>query len=117
MNTFSTFKDPVVALSNWSVYEVPLQGLDAPWTRHLVGFDEDLGLAQVSSALLHFSPESRLGTATSGRLFQLVGESGRETRSAAMWARWKLLNRVTQERDVTAAIHKVLLAWQGSAVA
>ena len=94
-------KEPLVALSYWSVYEVPLHGADAPWTRHFVGFAKDLGLAQVSSAILMFDPEHGVGAAASHRVFQLVGDSGRHQESASMWARWKFLKKVQQERDVT----------------
>ena len=94
-------KEPLVALSYWSVYEVPLHGADAPWTRHFVGFAKDLGLAQVSSAILMFDPEHGVGAAASHRVFQLVGDSGRHQESARLWARSKFLNKVQQERDVT----------------
>ena len=110
-------KEPLVALSHWSVYEVPLHGTDAPWTRHFVGFAEDLGLAQVSSAILVFDPEHGVGAAASHRVFQLVGESGRHQESARMCARWKFLNKVQLERDMTSSFFKVMRAWQGSAVA
>ena len=34
--TSSYEQEPMVELSHWSVYEVPLYGVDAPWTRHFV---------------------------------------------------------------------------------
>jgi hypothetical protein len=45
-------QEPIVELTHWSVYGVPLYGVDAPWTRHFIGFAPELGLAQVSSAIL-----------------------------------------------------------------
>lgn len=115
MSDFPVSREPIVALSHWSIYEVPLHGPDAPWTRHFVGFAEDLNLPQVSSAVRSFDPKSGIGAATSGRVFQLVGESGRHEESMRMWTRWKTLNRVSPERDMTAAFYKVMQRWSGSA--
>jgi hypothetical protein len=108
-------KEPIVALAHWSVYEVPLLGPDFNWTRHFVGYAEDQGLPQVSAAIGTFDPEQGTGVSLSGRVFRLVGESGRHPESAVMWARWKLLSDVTHERDLTSGFHKVMCAWQGSA--
>ena len=84
-------QEPVIELSEWSVYEVPLYGTDAPWTRHFVGYAEELGLAQVSSAILMFDRELGVGASASRRVFQLVGQSGRNAESAQLWVRWKAL--------------------------
>lgn len=108
-------KEPIVTLAHWSVYEVPLLGPEFNWTRHFVGYAEDLGLPQVSAAIGTFDPESGTGASLSGRVFQLVGDSGRHPESARMWARWKFLSGVHQERDLTASFFKVMCAWQGSA--
>lgn len=109
-------KEPLVELSQWSVYEVPLHGPDAPWTRHFVGYAEELGLAQVSSAILVFDPEHGVAASASRRVFQLVGESGRHPACAPLWTRWKTLNAVQHERDITAAFFKAMRTMQGSAV-
>jgi hypothetical protein len=100
--------EPVVALSDWSVYQVPLLGPDADWTRHFVGFAEDLNLPQVSSAIGPFDPQTGVGVATSGRIFQLVGQAGRRPESDRMWARWKLLNQVHEERDITFGMYQYM---------
>lgn len=78
-------KDPIVALTDWSVYEVPLFGSENLWTRHFVGYAEDLDLPQVSSAIGTFDPSTGIGTAASGRVFQLVGQSWRHWESSRMW--------------------------------
>lgn len=92
---------PVVELSNWLVFEVPLYGADAPWTRHFVGFANELGLAQVSSAIVMFDQEHHCGASANHRVFQLVGDSGRHPEVQRLWDRWKALNDVNQERDIT----------------
>ncbi|PQA78072.1 hypothetical protein [Rhodoferax sp. TS-BS-61-7] len=100
--------EPVVALTDWSVYEVPLFGPENLWTRHFVGYAEDLDLPQVSSAIGTFDPSTGIGTAASGRVFQLVGQSGRHLESSRMWVRWKRLNQIHEERDITFGMSKYL---------
>jgi hypothetical protein len=102
--------EPVVELTSWSVFEVPLYGSDAPWTRHFVGFAEELGLAQVSSAIVLYDYEHSCGASANHRVFQLVGASGTHSEGAALWRKWKALNGVYKERDVTAHFHKELQA-------
>jgi hypothetical protein len=94
-------QEPIIELTEWSVYEVPLYGVDAPWTRHFVGYAEELGLAQVSSAILMFDRDLGVGASASRRVFQLVGQSGRSTEGTQLWARWKVLNGVHLDRDIT----------------
>jgi len=108
---------PIVELMDWSVYEVPLYGTDAPWTRHFVGFAEELGLAQVSSAILMFDMDHGVGAAANHRVFQLVGQSGRHQESALLWERWKSLNGVQLDRDITHGYFKSLRLRQSSVVA
>jgi hypothetical protein len=114
----STYEqEPIVELSHWSVYEVPLHGPGAPWTRHFVGYSEEQGLAQVSPAILMFDPEHGVGASASRRVFQLVGDSGRHPEAERMWARWKSLNDLQHERDVTPGFFKAIEVRQGDAVA
>jgi hypothetical protein len=92
---------PLVELTEWSVFQVPIHGKDAPWTQHFVGFSVELGLAQVSSAIVMFDADHGVGASASHRVFQLVGESGRHLESLQLWTRWKTLNGVHLERDIT----------------
>jgi hypothetical protein len=64
-----------------------------------------------------FDPEHGVAASASRRVFQLVGESGRHPEAERMWARWKGLNALQQERDVTPGFFKAMGAWQGNAVA
>ena len=79
-------QDPIVELTHWSVYEVPLYGVDAPWTRHFIGFAPELGLAQLSSAILMFDREHSVGASANHRIFQLLGQSGHHQEAARLWA-------------------------------
>ena len=99
-------QEPIVELTHWSVYEVPLYGIDAPWTRHFVGYAEEMGLAQVSSAILMFDRDHGVGASASHRVFQLVGQSGRHQEASSLWAHWKSLNGVQLDRDITPGFFK-----------
>jgi hypothetical protein len=107
-------QEPIVELTHWSVYEVPLYGVDAPWTRHFVGYAEEMGLAQVSSAIVMFDREHGVGASASHRVFQLVGQSGRHLEAAALWTRWKSLNGVRTDRDITPGFFKSTNALQSA---
>lgn len=113
MNEVIQTTEPIIVLSNWSVYDVPVRGLSGDWTRHLVGFAEDLDLPQVSSAIGEFDAEGGIGSAASGRTFRLVGPAGRHPKSDGMWVRWKRLHQVHQERDVTNSVSKQMVLFQG----
>jgi hypothetical protein len=109
-------QEPIVELKYWSVYEVPLYGADAPWTRHFVGYAEEMALPHVSSAIIMFDRELGVGASASHRVFQLVGQSGLHQEAAQHWARWKSLNGVQLDRDITPGFFKTKSARQ-SAVA
>lgn len=104
----SCAQSPIVKLRHWSVFEVPLYGVGAPWTRHFLGFAEELGLAQVSTAILMFDPEHGVGASASHRVFQLLGQSGRHSECAQLWAHWKELNGIRLERDITPGFYSAV---------
>jgi hypothetical protein len=101
---------PIVELTCWSVYEVPLFGMDAPWTRHFVGYAAKLGLAQVSSSIVRFDQDHGHGATASHRILKLVGLSGRHLEGGRLWDRWKLLNGIQVDRDITAGFFHAMAA-------
>ena len=106
---FSSYETkPTIELTDWSVYEVPLFGPGGPWTRHFVGYDAELAIPQVSSTILAFDSESGIGASANHRVFQLIGQSGLNPECARLWSRWKALNSVTQERDVTQGVARTI---------
>ena len=109
--------EPMVELTHWSVYEVPIHGADAPWTQHFIGFVEQLGLAQVSSAIVMFDADHGVGASASHRIFQLVGKSGWHLESLKLWARWKMLNGIRLERDVTSGFYPAQRTLRTSSIA
>ena len=108
---------PLVELTEWSVFQVPIHGTDAPWTQHFVGFSVELCLAQVSPSILMFDSDHGVGASASHRVFQLVGESGRHPESMRLWSRWKSLNGIVQERDITPGFYPAQKAVRVSAIA
>jgi len=109
--------EPIIELTQWSVFEVPIHGVDAPWTQHFVGFAEELGLAQVSPAILMFDKDHGVGASASHRVFQLVGQSGRHLESTRLWTRWKSLNGILLERDITQGFYQANKDFRASALA
>jgi hypothetical protein len=58
-----------------------------------------------------FDAEHGVAASARRRVFQLVGESGSHAEAQRTWARWKALNDVKQERDVTPGFFKAVGAW------
>jgi hypothetical protein len=73
-----------------------------------------MGLAQVSSAIIMFDREHGVGASANHRVFQLVGQSGRHQEAAQLWARWKSLNGVQLDRDITPGFFKSSRALQSA---
>lgn len=104
---------PTKTLDAWSVYEVPFDGLDAPWTRHLVGFRLEGCKGQVSSPVETFDPVSRRAVTRSGQVYELGAGPGLNADAFAVWSVWLHLNRIQDVRDVTDEVDLVLRThWQ-----
>jgi hypothetical protein len=102
---------PACTLDAWSVYEVPLDGPDQPWTRHFVGFKREGCRGQVSSPVEQFDPASRRGRTRSGKqVYELAGESGLNGDAFATWGQWKVAKAVDGERDITEEVEALLPA-------
>jgi hypothetical protein len=87
--TTSVTETPELNLSQWCVYEI-----DDNKDRHFVGYNETEGEGRVSSKIVQFDKESMRGITASGRVYQLVGNPGRNGDAAYVWARWKQINDV-----------------------
>jgi hypothetical protein len=95
---------PHIVLLNWSVFEVPYSQDTRHTTRHFVGLEQEFRHVRVSSPVLAFDPLGRRGVTRSGRVYELRGRSGADADARYVWARWKAMNRVLQEWDVTAEV-------------
>lgn len=99
---------PELTLKAWRVFEVPLDGEGQDWTRHFVGYAVELHQGQVCSPVQAFDPTTRCGATRSGRIYRLAGRPGHDADALYVWGRWKAINEMTQERDVTDAVARML---------
>jgi hypothetical protein len=94
-------QEPTKTLDVWMALEVPFDGADQPWTRHFVGFRREGCKAQVSSPVEVFDPVRRRAVTRTGQVYELGGLPGVNGDAFATWGRWKRLNGIAHERDVT----------------
>jgi hypothetical protein len=90
-----------VTLVHWRVFDVPFYGEGRSWTRHLAGWSWEEQQGCVSFPIRSFDPLSGQFETFSGRLFRLVGRPGLNGAAIFVWAAWKALSGVFEERDVT----------------
>ena len=101
-------QEPAKTLDAWMVLEVPFDGAQQPWTRHLVGFRREGCKGQVSSPVEVFDPNSRRAMTRSGQVYELGPRPGVNADAFALWARWKHRNGIAHERDVTDEVDELL---------
>lgn len=101
-------QEPTRTLDAWMVMEVPFDGPERPWTRHLVGWRLEGGKGQVSSPVEVFDPVSRRAVTRSGRVYELGERPGLNGDALATWGNWKRGNRLLDEREVTEAVESLL---------
>lgn len=99
---------PSRTLDAWSVFEVPFDGPEHPWTRHFFGWKREGCVGQVSTAVTAFDPERRRGLTRSGRVYELAGRPGMNADALAAWSRWKHVNGISEERDVTDGVAQLM---------
>lgn len=99
-----------VTLESWAVFEVPLNGLDQPWTRHLAGYSLEDGQGEVCSPVESFDPVTDQCVTRSGRVYRLRGRPGLDRDAEYVWHRWKRIAGVTEEREVTQEVFAELQA-------
>lgn len=110
--TWLTEDIPEVAsrtLDAWMVLEVPFDGPDQPWTRHLVGWRVEGGRGQVSSPVEAIDPARRLVRTRSGRVYELRHGPGLNADAFSVWCSWKARHGVQEERDVSDEVAAILL--------
>jgi hypothetical protein len=92
---------PSKILDEWLVLEIPSDGPQAPWPRHLVGIRTEAGKLRITSPVELFDPVARRAVTRSGTVYELRGEPGHSARALLRWHVCKDLFGVTVERDVT----------------
>lgn len=83
---------PSVDLSRWSVAE--LEGGD----RHFIGW---CGGGRVSSKIVSYDKETKIGITQSSRRYKLLGESGHSSDADYVWYYWQQINKVIGYKDVS----------------
>jgi len=106
---------PHVTLREWAAFEVPLNGPDEPWTRHLAGWSCKDQQGQICSAVLQFDPQTGNCVTQSGRVYRLLGRPGLNADAAYVWNRWKRIASVSEQRDVTREVFDALEPAKASA--
>jgi hypothetical protein len=86
---------PEVSLRNWRIIET------TEGTRHFVGRNIHDDAGRVSSEIVEFDPVSRRGRTRSGRIYELVGQSGYDPDAAYVWQWWCTHNSVVGYTDVS----------------
>lgn len=78
----SVDEQPIVVLSSWSVFELP------DGDRHFVGFHAAVSTGRVSSKIVDWDDQEKVGTTRSGRRYQLMGETGYDSDANYVWGAW-----------------------------
>ncbi|MGP8438944.1 hypothetical protein ACT2FY_27175 [Paraburkholderia fungorum] len=71
---------PIVFLSRWQVMETD-EG-----SRYFIGRNMERGSGRASTRIVKFDPTTRRGVTGSGRIYELVGESGVDKAANYLWA-------------------------------
>ncbi|GAB3656417.1 hypothetical protein [Ramlibacter alkalitolerans] len=101
-------QEPTKTLDAWMVLEVPLDGPEQPWTRHLVGFRLEGTKGQVSAPVEVFDPATRRAVTRSGTVYELGERPGVNADAFAVWGQWKHRFGIREERDVTMLVEALL---------
>lgn len=103
---------PEVTLRDWAAFEVPLNGADEPWTRHLAGYSCEDRQGQVCSPVQRFDPATGLVRTRSGRVYRLLGRPGLDLDAEYVWQRWKGIANISEQRNVTKDVFEAIQAAQ-----
>lgn len=99
-------EQPKVTLARWRVVEVYTK--KAQVERHFIGYNVEDQEGRVSSAIQNFDPKVAQGTTRSGRVYELIGEPGRDPDGEYVWENWARIKQFTDEKDVTTEYVKLL---------
>ena len=95
---------PSIAMTHWSLYQI-MSG-NARRTRHLVGWANDEG--RVSSEIVKINLHTRTVSTYSGRIYELLGEPGRDADAQYVFDLWCRSVRASAIRDVTRALWRLV---------
>ena len=92
----------VTSLARWWIVEVIREGEDTP-SRHLCGctfHDEGRVTSAIQSVVIE--DRSLIFTTRSGARYKTSGHPGHGRNAEYVWNRWKSINKVSDEKEVTA---------------
>ena len=87
---------PDIVLIRWQVMQLPNGDL------HFVGWNVRDSEGRASTKIAEFDPSTRSARTDSGRIYQLVGPTGRDSDGMYVWRRWMKVNGVSEFVDVSA---------------
>ncbi len=82
-------------------HDVDLANPARPTSRHLVGYVRQNREGRLSSAILEFDPEQRIGHTSTGRTYGLTGDPGWDEDARYVFHRWMASFGIGEWRDVT----------------
>lgn len=106
----SVEQEPHTSLMNWRVFQVLLRDSSSP-TLHLVGYAIEVREGRVSSAIDEVDVQRMVVKTSSGRLYELCGDSSYDGRAEFVWREWlgrsgaKILSEVTDALSELARLH------------
>lgn len=104
---------PEIVLSQWRIVEVTSPYWDGT-SRHFTGYNETEHEGRVSSEIVEFDPTNMCGVTKSGRTYKLIGPPGHNGDGEYVWSRWKAINQVETETDVSDEVYTACLENQES---
>ena len=86
-------EEPSISLTQWKIKETTIGNFFSGWnTRSREG--------RVSTRIVTYDPETKRGITESGRVYELVGESGWNGDAEYVWARYKRIYNLVELTDV-----------------
>ena len=89
---------PRLRLSSWRIMRTERGEI------HFIGYAVDNHEGRVSTAIESLDLAARTGVTRSGRLYELIGEPGRDPDADYVWAMWARANGVIRAKDMTAEL-------------
>ena len=102
--TTSVADTPEIVLSQWRIVEVTSPYWDGA-SRHFTGYNETEREGRASSEIKEFDSSTMCGVTNSGRIYKLIGAPGYNGDGEYVWARWKAINHVETEKDVSEEVY------------
>ena len=96
-------QSPEVVLRDWTIMEVTSPYWDGP-SRHFIGYNVSDREGRVSSQIVQFDAGSMCGVTRSGRVYKLMDSQGYDSDAGYVWQRWKEINHVETEKDVSGEV-------------